>query len=111
MVKYGHWTTSATLNGETPLFEGFRVQINNAKSPSSNNALDGVVFTILFESSESLEAIIPNIVVGLIQRTEFINEENDFPIPRMLIERRYETRSGRYVGQSKMTPGFNCDAE
>jgi hypothetical protein len=41
-----------------------RVQINNAKSPSSNNALNSMV---LSESLETLEAIISNMVLSLIQ--------------------------------------------
>ena len=67
------------------------------------------MFTIVFESSESLEAIISNIAITSIQTTEFIEEENDSNIfiPRVFTEIIDEITSGRYWcrGSFATTPG------
>jgi len=58
--------------------------MNNAKSPSSNKALDDMAFTSVFESSESPEAIISNIVCS----------ENDISIPRVFMKIKPEINPG-----------------
>ncbi len=74
---------------------------------------------VVSESSESLEAIVSNTVLSLIQAGEVIEEENDFSIPEVLKEIIGEMSSGRYwcsgsFGQFTTTRGsgsVNCPAE
>ena len=78
------------------------------------NALDGVVYTIMFESSDSSEAIISNSVFTSIQTIEFI--ENDISIPRVSRKVGQEFSWGRYwcSGQSTTILGngeVDCVAE